>query len=462
MASLPIASGLHPPGLAAEGFDPWLTSRSFSMLVPMCHVGLAVVLTMLLVVDPVLFQAGVWGGDPQHHALVLWHACAAVHFLGFSLVAAPARDHRGRSRVLTAFFALSAGLFCWFGLISWMLSGDLSTYAIFLLTMVCVFAFPGHLRAVVNVASAVLLVALVYCVDPSDTFHTSGAALNLLALHVVALLIDRFLMRLNRALHHEKCRAEFERARADRVLYNALPVSIADELKCNNVVKAESYARMAVLFVDIVGFTRFSATRTPDFVVQVLNDVFSDFDRIVDRYDAEKIKTIGDAYMVVGKGNVSDIARLALDMVASMQRYRERSGFALAVRCGIHVGPTVAGVIGLKRFLYDVWGDAVNTASRMESMGEAGRVHVSEVVYRELAGSFFFECRGVMNVRGKGPMRTYFLLQPARHRYGADGSRSNPLAELAPSVVDGRQSDAHRNQVSDRLRDVEVLGHGVR
>ncbi len=413
MASLSFPRGRHAQGLESQGFDPWLTGRSFSMLVPMCRVGLAVVLTMLLVVDPLLFHAGVWGHDAQHRALVLWHASAATHFLGFSLVAKHARDHTAQSRALTAFIVLSACLFCWFGLISWMLSGDLSTYAIFLLTMVCVFAFPGPLRAIVNLASAAFLVALVYSVDRRGTFHTSGAALNLLALHVVALLIDRFLMGLNLALYQEKCRVEYERARADSVLYNALPVSIANELKSNNMVKAESYARMAVLFGDIVGFTRFSASRTPDSVVNILNDIFSGFDRIVDRYDAEKIKTIGDAYMVVGKGNLSDIARLALDMVDSMQSYQQQSGFALTVRCGIHVGPTVAGVIGLKRFLYDVWGDAVNTASRMESMGEAGRVHVSQEVYLELSGSFAFECRGIMEVKGKGPMQTYFLQPPA-------------------------------------------------
>jgi len=223
-------------------------------------------------------------------------------------------------------------------------------------------------------------------------------------------------MRLNRALYREKCRVEFERARADQVLYNALPVSIANELKYNNVVKAERYARMAVLFVDIAGFTGFSANRSPDSVVRILNDIFCGFDQLVDRYDAEKIKTIGDAYMVVGKGNVSEIASLALEMLDSMHAYNRRSGFELALRCGIHVGPTVAGVIGLKRFLYDVWGDAVNMASRMESMGEAGRVHVSEDVYEELAGSFAFESRGEMEVKGKGLLRTYFLQHPVRPR----------------------------------------------
>ncbi len=413
MAPPPLLPCRSPaPVLHSEDFAHWLTTRSFTMLIPLCRVGLVVVLAMLIVVDPLLLHSGVWGAHPQHVWLVVWHAAAAVHFLAFPFAARRAQDHRHRSRVLECFFILNAALFCWFGLISWMLSGDLSTYAMFLLTMVCVFAYPGPFRRLVNIASALCLTLLIWGTDPRGIFHTSGAALNLLALHVVALLIDRYLMGLNLALYQEKCLVEHERARADQVLYNALPVSIANELKNHNTVKAEQYQRMAVLFVDIAGFTRFSAGRPPDGVVQVLNEIFSGFDTLVDRYDAEKIKTIGDAYMVVGKGNVSDIARLALDMVASMQAYSRQIGFPLAVRCGMHVGPTVAGVIGLKRFLYDVWGDAVNTASRMESLGQAGRVHVSEEVYRELSSDFAFECRGPMEVKGKGVLRTYFLLHP--------------------------------------------------
>ena len=410
MAPPPLLPSRSPaPGLHSEAFAIWLTSRSFTMLAPLCRVGLVVVLVMLVVVDPWLLGRGIWGGHAQHRWLVLWHAAAALHFLAFHLMARRAREHRQRSRLLAAFFVLNALLFCWFGLISWLLSGDLSTYAIFLLTMVCVFAYPGHLRSLVNVASAVCLSLLIGVADPRGIFPTSGAALNLLALHVVALLIDSYLMRLNLALYQEKCRVEEERARADQVLYNALPASIADELKRHNTVKAEQYPRMAVLFVDIAGFTQFSAGHPPEGVVRILNEIFCGFDELVDRYDAEKIKTIGDAYMVVGKGPVAEIALLALDMVASIHRYNQRSGFQLAVRCGMHVGPTVAGVIGLKRFLYDVWGDAVNTASRMESLGEAGKVHVSEEVYRELAGRFRFECRGDMEIKGKGTLRTYFL-----------------------------------------------------
>lgn len=155
-----------------------------------------------------------------------------------------------------------------------MLSGDLSTYAIFLLTMVCVFGFPGYLRKLLNVVSTTVLILTISWFDKEQTFQNNGAVINLVALALASLLIDGYLMNLNRALYREKRQVEYERARADRVLYNALPMSIANELKNNNVVKAEKYQRMAVLFVDIVGFTGFSAARAPDAVVQGLERGF--------------------------------------------------------------------------------------------------------------------------------------------------------------------------------------------
>lgn len=412
MATDPGGPVLPPGDEDEEGFAVWLTGKSFSMLAPMCWLGLALVLVMLVVVDPLLHRTGIWGGNPQHFYLVLWHASAALYFLVFLVASRFGASHAARRRCLMAFFVAGAVLFSWFAFISWMLSGDLSTYAIFVLTMVCVFGFPGPLRKLLNLVSTAAVVVAVFMFDPRGTFYASGAAINLVALAIVSLLIDSYLMRLNRALYREKRLVEYERARADRVLYNALPVSIADELKNHNVVKAEKYQRMAVLFVDISGFTRFSATRPPDAVVQVLNEIFSEFDTLVDRHPVEKIKTIGDAYMVIAKDNLPAVAHLALEMLADMEAYRQRTGFDLAIRCGIHVGPTVAGVIGLKRFLYDVWGDAVNTASRMESLGEPGRIHVSEDVFQGLRNTFRFEPRGDIEVKGKGRMSTYFLLGP--------------------------------------------------
>jgi class 3 adenylate cyclase len=203
----------------------------------------------------------------------------------------------------------------------------------------------------------------------------------------------------------------------ERLLLNILPPSIADRLRGGETVIADRFDEMTVLFADCVGFTELSSHLSPTELVVVLNDVFSMFDTLADRYGLEKIKTIGDAYMVVGglvpdadgQSHVARVAEMALDMVDAVNAYRERTGSALQVRLGMHAGPTVAGVIGLKKFIYDVWGDAVNTASRMESTGVAGRVQVSEETHRRLGPDFQFEPRGEVEIKGKGRLRTYFL-----------------------------------------------------
>lgn len=410
-----MSATLGTPGdlsfqIDSQGFDDWLVSKSFSLMAPMCRIGLVLVTVILLVFDPILYLTGAWGGKPQHLQLVTWHACALLYFLTFHVLSRFGTTHAARRRCLIAFFIVGSALFVWFALVSWMLSGNLSTYAIFLLTMVCVFGFPGHVRQVINATGTLTLTALIFWFDRQGTFYINGAWINLVTLAVASMLIGGYLMNLNRALYREKRLVEYERARADRVLYNALPMSIANELKRNNVVKAEEHPHMAVLFVDIVGFTNFAASRAPDAVVQVLNEIFSEFDTLVERYDVEKIKTIGDAYMVVGKGNLPAVANLSLEMLVSMAAYSRRTGFDLTIRGGIHVGPAVAGVIGLTRFLYDVWGDVVNVASRMESLGEAGKIQVTAEVFQDLASTFEFQARGEIEVKGKGAMRTYFLL----------------------------------------------------
>ncbi len=410
----------------ASGFAPWAIDRAFAMLAPLCRIGLLVVLLMLLVVDPWLYARGVWGHQAQHPYLVAWHVCAAMHFAGFLWLSTRPTAERARRFGLNVFLALCGALFTWFGFISWSLSGDLSIYAIFLLTMVCLFSVPGSLRMLLCLGSAIVLLLCIYQLDGRAVFYTSGAAMNMAALAVVAVLLDTHLMRLNRALYQQQRRVEHERERADKVLYNALPMSIANELKNNNVVKAEKFPKMAVLFVDIVGFTDFSANRAPDSVVQILNEIFCAFDTLVDRYDVEKIKTIGDAYMVVGKGDAVPVAHLALDMLEEIQAYQRRSGHRLDIRAGLHAGATVAGVIGLKRFLYDVWGDAVNTASRMESTGQPGKIQVTEVLARALQPDFSFSAPIWVPIKGKGLMCTRFLLA---RRHAVD------LSVLAVSTV---------------------------
>ena len=200
----------------------------------------------------------------------------------------------------------------------------------------------------------------------------------------------------------------------ERLLLNILPASIAERLRSGEEVIADRFDELTVLFADCVGFTAMSSHLPPSQVVQQLNGIFSIFDRLADKYDLEKIKTIGDAYMVVGGltplgDHPERVAAMGLEMLDEIAVMRAAMPTALNVRVGMHVGPAVAGVIGLKKFMYDVWGDTVNIASRMESLGIEGRIQVTESTYRRLRHAFDFEARGSIEVKGLGPTETYFI-----------------------------------------------------
>jgi class 3 adenylate cyclase len=206
-----------------------------------------------------------------------------------------------------------------------------------------------------------------------------------------------------------------ERAKAEKLLRNILPPSVAARLKENETI-ADSFAEVSVLFADIVGFTELSSRATPDELVKLLNGVFSSFDALAERHGLEKIKTIGDAYMIVAglpeprPDHAEALANMALDMQDALAQYNAAHGTTLAIRVGINTGPVVAGVIGTKKFIYDLWGDAVNIASRMESSGLAGRVQITDATRRCLDGKLAVEERGPISVKGKGEMRTWLLV----------------------------------------------------
>jgi class 3 adenylate cyclase len=218
------------------------------------------------------------------------------------------------------------------------------------------------------------------------------------------------MLRNARKLFSQQCQVALERKRADTVLYNTLPLAIANELKIHQRVTAHCYPAMTILFADIVGFTEFASTRAPDEVLSILSELFSEMDTLVDTNQVEKIKTIGDAYMAVSHDRPEALAQLALSMHDMVAKYNTARGFHFSLRIGMDCGPTIAGVIGQKRFLYDVWSDAVNLASRMESTGMAGRIQTSQALYQRLRPTFDFEERGLVNVKGRGLVRTYYLL----------------------------------------------------
>jgi len=206
----------------------------------------------------------------------------------------------------------------------------------------------------------------------------------------------------------------------EELLNNVLPQSIAARLRKKEPTIADGFQNASILFADLAGFTPVSQKLTPDELVKMLDAIFSRFDELVDEYRLEKIKTIGDEYMVASgipiprDDHAQALADFALAMRDSLAEYSETNGVDLRMRIGINSGPVVAGVIGKRRFLYDLWGDSVNTASRMESHGIPGEIQLTEATRDLLDGHFSFIDRGIIDIKGKGPMQTY-LLQPNGH-----------------------------------------------
>lgn len=213
----------------------------------------------------------------------------------------------------------------------------------------------------------------------------------------------------------------YQRENSERLLLNILPEPIAVRLKMQESNIADTFDEVTILFADLVNFTRLASKVSPKKLVSLLNKIFSTFDRLTEKHGVEKIKTIGDAYMVVGGlptsrcDHAEAVAEMALDMQQTISQFNADYSTNLNIRIGINTGPAVAGVIGTKKFTYDLWGDAVNTASRMESHGLPGHIQVTKTTYEKLQDKYLFEERGFIQIKGKGGMKTYLLMGRKSH-----------------------------------------------
>jgi len=229
-----------------------------------------------------------------------------------------------------------------------------------------------------------------------------------------------------------------EQAKAENLLLNILPRSIADKLKAETQPIADHFGSASILFADVADFTPWSERLPPAEVVGYLDRLFSHFDDLAERYGLEKIKTIGDCYMVAAgvptprPDHAQALALMALDMLVAMRSEEQVAHLGHELRIGINSGPVVAGVIGRKRFLYDLWGDAVNTASRMESHGTPGRIQITRATYELLADEFECEPRGTIDVKGKGEVEAWYLIGPKAERSASDGDEAR---EPSPRVI---------------------------
>jgi class 3 adenylate cyclase len=233
----------------------------------------------------------------------------------------------------------------------------------------------------------------------------------------VAIVISRVLERMRRAEFLERSEVARQKARAEHLLLNILPGTIAEQLKNENRPIADGFSEVTVLFADLVGFTPLAARMPPVDLVRMLDGLFSSFDEMTVRHGIEKIKTIGDAYMVAGglpefrSDHAEAVARMALEMRDVVAAFRTPSGDRLGIRIGINSGPVVAGVIGTRKFIYDLWGDAVNVASRMESHAQPGMIQVTESAYARLKDGFEFVPLGSVAIKGRGEMQTWSLIR---------------------------------------------------
>ena len=266
--------------------------------------------------------------------------------------------------------------------------------------------------------SAISVIVYILLYFLYERHGTASAVINLLYIPntVVALLICITAMAYyTRNLERTEIALGIAHEKSENLLNNIMPSVIAERLKDGSATIADGFNEASVLFADIEGFTVFSEAYTPAEVVKMLSGIFSSFDVLVRKHKLEKIKTIGDAYMVAAgipvyrEDHAEAMAAFALDVRTAFEEYTRANNINLRLRIGINSGPVIAGVIGSLRFLYDLWGDCVNTASRMESHGIPGEIQVTETTYEILKNKFNLDERGIIDVKGKGKMRTYLL-----------------------------------------------------
>jgi adenylate cyclase len=317
--------------------------------------------------------------------------------------------------------------------LQWSLGGFANSSAVSLWAFTCpigALLFVGARQAVPWFVGFGALVAISGAIDPAlaaSAPHIPGGVvvtffvLNILGVSTTAYVLLQYFVR---ARERARAELEVERAKSERLLLNVLPASVASRLKESDDVIADGFASATVMFADIVGFTPLARQLAPEDTVALLDKVFAGWDRLAARHGVEKIKTIGDSYMVAGglptarEDHAEAIADMALEMGPEVERCAAENGVSLEVRIGIDTGPVVAGVIGRAKFSYDLWGDTVNMASRMESHGVPGAIQVTDRVHDQLRDRYDLRRRGSIEVKGKGPMTTYLLLG-RRHELSA-------------------------------------------
>jgi class 3 adenylate cyclase len=370
-----------------------------------------IVTTTLLVIEGILLASDFYrthGFKDGPDALFIWRIAALVFLLTYRFLVERFAPEIARLRYFLIF-----GMFlcCWASAVLAGIAGDMSTFTIGALGVAAACPLPGRFNSSLFAVSGAALIGWLFLHFPNAGLFWSS---NIVATCLIGIVIEKFTFDAAlREFSHRKG-IERQRERADELLYNVFPQTVAASLK-EGKRSVALHGEVTILFADVVGFTQLSSRLLPSQLLDLLEEIFGEFDSIAQKHGVEKIKTIGDAYMAISGAplvvdhQVERMADFALEIVQVCQLISKKTGFELAVRVGIHTGPVVAGVIGSSRLCYDLWGDSVNIAQRIESHGEPNMISVSEPIYFKLRSQFLLADRGLIDLKGKGLTKTYVL-----------------------------------------------------
>ena len=346
----------------------------------MNNLGVVINATFFFLFDYLSYIHGAWTDNDSYKYIFIWRLFAFSGFFIFAIIYKIDRPktyeliEKKHRIIASAFVTFMVTIGTWLSISNKLIVDDLSMYGLFLFGVAVIFHLPNTYRKYLYVISFIVLFIFIFRIG-CKTEVLASLVVNALSVVIVVFVIENFTFKHEIRSFINMKLIEHERAISEKLLLNILPDEIAQQLRYENKMIADGFTEASVLFADIVGFTAFSAKMKPEKVVIMLNSIFSSFDILVEKYHVEKIKTIGDAYMVASglpkpdKMHAYSIAELAIEMQNVITQYNSEKGASLDLRIGINSGPVVAGVIGTKKFIYDLWGDTVNIASRMESHG---------------------------------------------------------------------------------------------
>lgn len=378
-------------------------------------------LPLFALIDWATYATGQWRSQPAHERILWWRVGLVLILGGLIVMARCTPDAAQRNRKLawasTLLFPL---LGIWFVVVCQTLVADASLYAMFLIGVSVLFPMPGLLKLLIYPVSILLLI-LGMRYTSTDPIHFLHVSVNAACCAVGALITEGVVMRTYAADFAKSRLLDEERLRADELLRNVLPPPIVERFKLTGgSTVVEYHPEVSVLFADFVGFGKLAQTLAPAEMIGLLDALFLEFDEAADRFQVEKIKTLGDAYMAAcgAPVHVHDhaqrIAEVALRIQSIAGRFQSDRELPVQFRIGIHTGPAIAGVIGRKKFCYDLWGDTINIASHLKAAAAPGSIHVSQAMREALGESFRFEACAPVQLKDRPREQTWMLLGRSR------------------------------------------------